>query len=42
MTIVLIKNGQKVAAFYKPNGSGYVEIDYDSPLAVIYKMKYSI
>lgn len=42
MTIVLIKNGQKVAAFYKPNGSGYMEIDYYSPLAAVYKAKYSI
>lgn len=42
MTIVLIKDGQKVAAFYKPNDFGYVEIDYDSPLATIYKVKYSL
>lgn len=42
MTIVLIKNGKKVAAFYKPNGSGYMEIDYNSPLATIYKVKYSL
>jgi hypothetical protein len=42
MTIVLIKNGKRVAAFYNPKGSGHVEIDYDSPLAAIYKTKYSI
>lgn len=42
MTIVLIKDGKKVAAFYKPNDTGYIEIDYNSPLAAIYKMNYKL
>jgi hypothetical protein len=42
MTIVLIKNGKRVAAFYNPKGSGHIEIDYDSPLATIYKMNYKL
>lgn len=39
MIIVLIKNNKKVAAFYNPKGEGYIEIDYDSPLAAPYKLK---
>ena len=39
MVIVLVKDGKKVEAFYRPKGSGYMEIDYDSPLALPYKMK---
>lgn len=42
MTIVLIKDGKAVAAFYNPNGTGHIEIDYDSPLAAIYKSKYQV
>lgn len=39
MIIVLIKDGKKVAAFYNTSGSGYIEIDYDSPMAITYKAK---
>ena len=36
MITVLIKNGKRVAAFYNAKGTGYVEIDYNSPLAIIF------
>lgn len=39
MFIVLIKNGKRVAAFYNSKGTGYVEIDYDSSVALPYKLK---
>ena len=39
MIIVLIKDKKKVAAFYNPNGESYVEIDYDSPMAIPYKAR---
>ena len=39
MITVLIKNGKRVAAFYSAKGTGYVEIDYNSPLAIPYKVK---
>ena len=39
MITVLIKNGKRVFAFYNPKGTGYIEIDYDSPLAIPYKVK---
>ena len=38
MIVVLIKNGKKEAAFYNPKREGYIEIDYDSPLATPYKL----
>lgn len=39
MIVVLMKNGKRKAAFYNPRGEGYIEIDYDSPLATPYKLK---
>lgn len=39
MFVVLIKKGKRVAAFYNTKGKGYIEIDYDSPLALPYKAK---
>lgn len=39
MIVVLIKNHKRVAAFYNPKGEGYIEIDYDSPLAATYKLR---
>ena len=39
MLTVLIKNGKRVAAFYNSKGTGYVEIDYNSPVALPYKLK---
>lgn len=39
MIVVLVKNGKRKAAFYNSKGEGYIEIDYDSPLATPYKLK---
>ena len=39
MIVVLVKNGKRKAAFYNPRGEGYIEIDYNSPLATPYKLK---
>lgn len=39
MIVVLMKEGKRKAAFYNPRGEGYIEIDYDSPLATPYKLK---
>ena len=38
MITVLIKDGKHVVAFYNSKGVGYVEIDYDSLLALPYKL----
>ena len=42
MIVVLVKNGKRKAAFYNPKGVGYIEIDYDSPLALPYKAKLTV
>lgn len=39
MIVVLMKDGKRKAAFYNPRGEGYIEIDYNSPLATPYKLK---
>lgn len=39
MIVVLMKDGKRKAAFYNPRGEGYIEINYDSPLATPYKLK---
>ena len=39
MIVVLMKDGKRKAAFYNPRGEGYIEIDYESPLATPYKLK---
>lgn len=41
MIVVLMKDGKRKAAFYNPRGEGYIEIDYDSPLATPYKLKFA-
>lgn len=41
MIVVLIKNHKRVAAFYNPKREGYIEIDYDSPIAAPYRARLS-
>lgn len=38
MYIVIVKDNKPVDAYYKPGQSGYVELQYDSPMAKLYTM----
>ena len=36
MYIVIVKDNEPVDAYYKSGQSGYVELQYDSPMAKLY------
>lgn len=38
MYIVIVKDNKPVDAYYKPGHSGYVELQYDSPMAKLYTL----